>query len=215
MGTEIKKCTIISGAPNDNIEFLTKNVDASSFIICADSGYVRLLKAGIKPNLIIGDFDSSNKPDNIDSDIVILPCEKAYCDTFECVQYAVKEGFKEIELFFALGSRFDHSFANVLSLKYCFDNGVKCSIIDDKNRLTLISGTYSFTSDYENFSLFALFGDCKGVKISGAYYNQSFYDLDSMDINVADQFAVSNYIVDDLCTITIDDGILLLVESND
>lgn len=214
MGTEIKKCTIISGAPNDNIEFLTNNVDVDSFIICADSGYTRLLRAGIKPNVIIGDFDSSQKP-NIDVDVITLPCEKAYCDTFECVQYAVNNGFNEIEIFFALGSRFDHSYANVLSLKYCYDNGVKCSIIDDHNKLTLISGTFTFTSDYDNFSLFAAFGDCKGVSIKGAYYSQSFYDKTKLDISVSDQFAVSNYIVDDTCTIDIESGILLLVESND
>lgn len=214
MGNEIKKCTIISGAPNNNLYFLSNNVDKSSYIICADSGYVRAVNAGIKPNLIIGDFDSSNKP-SIDIDTVVLPCEKAYCDTFECVQYAVKNGYTDIEIFFALGSRFDHSFANVLNLKYCYDNGVKCTIIDEKNRLTLISTKYTFSKCYENFSLFALFGECKGVKISGAYYNQSFYGLDSMDIAPSDQFAVSNYIVDDDCTITIEDGILLLVESND
>lgn len=214
MGTKIKKCTIISGAPNDNIAFLSQNVDTSSFVICADSGYVRAVKAGIMPNLIIGDFDSSKKP-NLDTDVVVLPCEKAYCDTFECVKYAVEQGYEDIDMFFAIGSRFDHSFANVLSLKYCYDNGVKCTIIDEKNKLTLISSSYTFNSEYDNFSLFALFGDCKGVKIKGAYYNESFYGLDSMDISSSDQFAVSNYIVDDFCTITVDDGILLLVESND
>lgn len=214
MGTKIKKCTIISGAPNENIAFLSDNVDRDSFIICADSGYVRLTKAGIKPNLIIGDFDSSKKPD-FDTDIITLPCEKAYCDTFECVQYAVENGYNDIEIFFALGSRFDHSFANVLSLKYCLDKGVTCTIIDDHNRLSLISNSHTFSSDYSNFSLFALFGDCLGVTISGAYYNQSFYDLDKMDIHQGDQFAVSNYIVDDECTINIESGILLLVESND
>lgn len=214
MGNEIKKCTIISGAPNDNVQFLRDNVDRNSFIICADSGYLRLNKACITPNLIIGDFDSSSKPANNDN-IILLPCEKAYCDTFECVQYAVKNGYNDIEIFFALGSRFDHSFANVLSLKYCYDNDVKCTIVDDHNKLTLITGTYSFKSQYDNFSLFAMFGDCKGVSISGAYYSQDFYNLDKMDISMQDQFAVSNYITGDYCTVTVDDGMLLLVESND
>ena len=59
MGTQIKKCTIISGAPDDDIDFLKENIDVQSFIICADSGYKNCLKAGFTPNLIIGDFDSS------------------------------------------------------------------------------------------------------------------------------------------------------------
>lgn len=214
MGNKIKKCTIISGAPNDNISFLYNNVDQSSFIICADSGYVRLIKAGITPNLIIGDFDSSQRP-SLDSSVITLPCEKAYCDTFECVQYAVRNGYNDIEIFFALGSRFDHSLANVMSLKYCLDNNVSCKIIDDHNRLSLVSNEYTFTSEYKYFSLFALFGDCMGVSINGARYDQSFYDLNKMNIHQGDQFAVSNEISADKCTISIDEGILLLIESND
>ena len=71
MGTQIKKCTIISGAPDDDIDFLKENIDVQSFIICADSGYKNCLKAGFTPNLIIGDFDSSEKPD-INCEIISL-----------------------------------------------------------------------------------------------------------------------------------------------
>ena len=59
MGIEKMKCSIISGAPNCDTDFLKNNVDIKSFIICADSGYKHCLDADIKPDIVIGDFDSS------------------------------------------------------------------------------------------------------------------------------------------------------------
>lgn len=53
------KFTIVAGAPNQDPQFLKNNVDLDSFIIAADSGYMTCKIAGIVPNLIIGDFDSS------------------------------------------------------------------------------------------------------------------------------------------------------------
>jgi thiamine pyrophosphokinase len=214
MGIEVKKCTIVSGAPNDNIEFLQKNIDKSTFVIGADSGYQKLIKAGIIPNLIMGDFDSSPYPD-VETEIISLPKEKDFTDTFYCVREAVKRGFNSIDIYFAIGNRFDHTYSNVLCLNYCKENNVKCRIIDEHNRLSLISGHYSFRKEYDNFSLFAYLEDCIGVSIKGAYYTAGFFNLDKLDIKQSDQFAQSNFVSDDVCEITVDSGTLLLVESND
>jgi len=43
MAEEIKKCTVVSGAPNSNIDFLKMHLDRESFIISADSGYKNLI----------------------------------------------------------------------------------------------------------------------------------------------------------------------------
>lgn len=212
MANEIKKCTIISGAPNTNTDFINSNIDLSSYIICADSGYTKL--NGVVPNVIVGDFDSSEKP-NLDCEIVQLQVEKAYTDTFECVQLAVERGYNYIEIFNAIGSRLDHTYANILCLDYCKGNGVKCYIINEKNRLSLINSKTVIKKQYENFSLFAHNENCYGVTIKGAYYTASFYDKTSLDISMTDQFATSNYIVDDECEIDLKSGTLLLIESND
>lgn len=214
MADKIKKCTIISGAPKDNAEYLRKNVDLSSFIIAADSGYLRLLNAGINPDLILGDFDSSPEPD-MDCEIIRLPAEKAYTDTFECVQLAVSRGYNDITVFNAIGNRFDHTYSNVLCLDYCRRNGAECRICDEHNRLSLITEKTAFKREYDNFSLFAYLEDCEGVKIKGAYYTAGFYDLDELDIRQSDQFAQSNFVCDDICEISLKKGTLLLVESND
>lgn len=208
------KCSIVSGAPNDCSEYLKKNIDRDSFIIAADSGYTHLLKAKIVPDLIIADFDSSKKPE-LDTDILVIPTEKASTDTFACVKYAVKEGFKDITIYNAVGSRFDHTLANVYCLDYCRKNGVKCVLKGEKNRISLIEKEYRFKKEYENFSLFAFLEDCEGVRIRGAYYTAGWYDKEALDIKRGDQFGVSNFVDSDECEISLEKGTLLLIESND
>ncbi len=209
MGKEIKKCTIISGAPDYSVDFLKQNIDCDSFIIAADSGYKKLLNADIIPNLIIGDFDSSPKPD-IDCDILTLPCQKDDTDTFYCVKKAIELGYNHITIMFAIGNRFDHTYSNILCLDYCHKANVKCVIIDSHNRISLIDSEYTFSKQYDYFSLFAYLEDCKGISING-----SCYDVDNIDIATHNQFAQSNQIKNDNCTITVKQGNLLLVESND
>ena len=214
MADEMKKCTIVSGAPNDNIEFLKNHINRNSFIIAADSGYEKLLKAGIMPDAIVADFDSSEKPD-INCEIITFPIEKAFSDTFNSIRYAKAKGFDDITVFFAIGNRFDHSYSNVLCLDYCRKNKINCTIVDDKNRISLITDKKIFKKEYNFFSLFAFLEPCKGVKIKGAHYSEKFFNLESLDIGVSDQFAQSNHIEDDECEISLEQGTLLLIESND
>lgn len=214
MGKEIKKCSIVCGAPNVNLEFIKNNIDKQSYIIAADSGYLKLVEIGIIPDLIMGDFDSSPKP-NLDCKIISLPVEKDYSDTFYCVRKAVELGFDYIDIYAAVGNRFDHTYSNVLCLNYCAEHHVYADIRDDKNRISLIKDKVMFRKDYDYFSLFAYLTDCKGVKIKGAYYTAGFFDKQELDIRVQDNFAQSNFVCDEECEISVREGTLLLIESND
>ena len=108
------KCTIVSGAPETELEYMEKYFD-NSYIICADSGYRKCEKLGIKPDLVIGDFDSSDKP-NFDCETIALDVRKDDTDTFFCVKTAVKKGFDEIVILGGIGSRLDHTYSNILSV---------------------------------------------------------------------------------------------------
>ena len=141
MGKEIKKCLIISGAPESEIEYYNDYVDGR-FVISADSGYSKCAKLGIKPDLIIGDFDSSDVPDTAIKTI-ILPVRKDDTDTFFAVKYAIKQGFNDLVIFGGIGSRFDHTYCNVLALNYCFERNVKAVLINKNNKIELLKkGTF-------------------------------------------------------------------------
>lgn len=210
----MKKCIIVSGAPNYEVEYLKDKLNCGEYIIAADLGYKACLDCGIIPDLIIGDFDSATKP-NIDTEIITLQVEKAHTDTFSCVIEAVNRGFNEIDIYNALGSRFDHSFANVLMLSYCLNNSVSCRIINEKNRISLIDKSAKINREYNNFSLFAFIENVVGLKIEGAYYTAGFYDKDKLNIKQDDLITQCNYVTDDFATISIESGKILIVESND
>ena len=61
MGAEKQACMIIGAAPVDRRVF--KEFDPRHYyVICADAGYETAVKAGVTPDLIVGDFDSAKKP---------------------------------------------------------------------------------------------------------------------------------------------------------
>lgn len=204
------KITIVSGAPGQNAQFLKNNIDRKSFIIAADSGYLICKEAEIRPDLIIGDFDSSKKPDT-DINILQLPHIKDDTDTFYCIKEAVKRNADEIEIFCALGGRVDHALSNILSLDYCLENNVKASIIGEKCVLSLHNKGFEVNkSKFKYFSLFAIGADVKGLSIKGAAYN-----LDGYTLSPFSSLGQSNECKDNTVKIEFENGVILLVLSND
>lgn len=210
MGEKIKSCIIISGAPEDDFSYYGLYLDTDKFIICADSGYKKCFSLSIKPDLIIGDFDSADMPD-ADCEIISLQVRKDDTDTFHCVKEAIARGFNDILILGGIGSRLDHTYSNILSVNYCFERNINCALINKHNKISVISGrTVIDNSVYKHFSLFALFDKCEGLSI-----NNSLYELDNIVLDPSEQFTQSNGFKDDTCEIVIKKGKLLLIQSND
>ncbi len=201
--------TIISGAPKSSVDFIKENVDRDTFIIAADAGYLYCIKAGIKPDLIIGDFDSAKRP-AFHCDIITLPQEKDDTDTFACVKEACKRGAQRIEIYAAIGSRLDHTLANIMCLEYCRERNVAAFIINEKNKAFIETSDFSILKNEKKyFSLFSLTENSE-ISISGAKYN-----IEHARLDFASSLGVSNEILDDAADIKIHSGKLLVILSND
>lgn len=204
------KCSIISGSTENDYDYLKENVDRESFIIAADSGYIKCLKSEIKPDLIIGDFDSSKKPD-IECEIICLPVEKDDSDTFYCVKEAIRRGFDEIEIFNAIGDRVDHTYSNILCLEYCRKNQIKANIKNRKNNIMFIDNeTVINDNKYKYFSVFSFSEITTGLSIINAYY-----PLDDYTLKRFEQIGQSNHFKDGDVKISLKNGIIILIQSND
>lgn len=205
-------CTIFAGGKISGTDFINpceirKN---SGLIICADSGLHIAEKVGLTPDLIVGDFDSyiGSLPENIE--IYRSVPEKDDTDTLMAVRIAIDRGYDEIRLYGGLGARFDHSFANIQTLVFAYENGCKMTICDADNVLTVRgAGEYEFSCKNDwYFSLFALtekaeIGELKGVK----------YPLESYEMSIAYPIGVSNEITADKAYLRINSGIVLVIES--
>ena len=69
---EGRRCVIIGASPVIDIEMLKREVLPGDYVVCADGGYTYAHGAGIKADLIIGDFDSSVYPVKPDSETIKL-----------------------------------------------------------------------------------------------------------------------------------------------
>lgn len=204
----MKKCVIIAGAPENSIEYYKEYLN-DRYIICADSGYKKCIELNITPDLIIGDFDSSEKP-KINCEIITLNVKKDDTDTLHCAEVACERGYNDIIILGGIGSRVDHTYSNILTLNYCFQKGALCALIDLKNRVRIFEKHIKIEKkNYKYFSVFPLFEECKNVTITGAEYC-----VNKIDILPSDTFTQSNSFIDDV-EISLDRGKLLLIESND
>ena len=177
----MKICFIVGagGLAEGDLAFEKRGGD---LVIAADAGYIPLFAAGIVPNVIVGDFDSSAKPD-FDGEIITLPVVKDDTD----VGFALKEGLRRgYESFVVLGGlggeRVSHSLAHIQLLSYVRSRGGNAVLKRD--------GAYEFgAGETGSISLFAL-SDGAEVGIFGTKYDGESVSLSrSFPLGVSNAFA--------------------------
>ena len=203
-----RRCVIIAGAPDADIKTVKAAVRPYDYVICADMGYKTAMAAGVKPDLIVGDFDSytGSLPDGCEV-IRLLP-EKDDTDTMHCVKTALGRGYREFLLLAAIGGRLDHTLGNLTVLEYLAENNAH-GIILSKNEIIMLltAGTYSFENKKGvTFSVFP-FG-CPSVTVS---YEGAKYPLNSGTLLHSEAMGVSNVFTEDKAEITVDDGQIVLI----
>lgn len=111
-------------------------------VICADGGAAHALALGLVPHLLLGDFDSLDPAVRArlaaqGVPVQQVPWDKDQTDTHLALQAALERGARELVLLGALGSRWDHSLANVLLLPG-LPAGVVARVVDDHNVIHLV-----------------------------------------------------------------------------
>lgn len=207
---------IVSGGTAPSKKLLTNYIDKVDFIIAADKGSECLYSYNIIPDLLLGDFDSTNK-EILNSiklkarEVLEFPPEKNYTDTEIAIIESLKRGAKKIYLFGATGSRMDHTLGNIGLLLTTKKKGAILEIIDDHNKIYLAEKNMKLYGKYgENISFHALCDKVTKFEIKGAKYN-----LDSYDINLLDPRAICNEFVDTPIEISYEKGELLILHSID
>ncbi len=203
----MKKCVIVGGADINNYEYIKTLISKDDYIIYCDSGLKHMDKLGLKPSLIVGDFDSHVNP-HMDVETIVLPVVKDDTDTVYAAKEGVKRGFEEFLLIGVTGGRLDHSLANVSILLYLRKEGVEGIIVDDYSIMKIVGQKTEYIPDkYSYFSLVNITGKAEGITIKNAKY-----EIQNAVITTDYQYGVSNEITPGkVAEVSVSDGELLLI----
>ncbi len=95
------------------------------YIIAADAGYTHVFAQGKKPNVVIGDFDSSSMPNDLN--VIKLQVEKDDTDGQAAIDYAKQNNIDEIVIYGLTGGRLDHELCNLSLLAKAYLLNIKAS----------------------------------------------------------------------------------------
>ena len=223
--------------------FLKKNIEKAGRenirLIAADRGLEFFLDYLILPDVVIGDFDSLSedgknflemqsedipyggimewklqKGEGKVVDVVRLRPEKDDSDTQSAMNYAIRNGAKEIVILGVTGNRVDHLMANFGLLILAQKQGAEVALADRYNYMKL-SSSGTILKKAEQFgkyvSFFPLGGDVTGLTLEGFKYPLDKYHLTTADSGLT----VSNEISEEYAKVTYESGTLLMIMSRD
>ena len=204
----MKRCVIVGGADISNYCRINGIITGEDYIIFCDSGLKHMQMLTVKPNFIVGDFDSHENP-QLDIETIVLPCEKDDTDTVFAVKEAIRRGYTDFLLIGVIGARLDHTLGNVYILDYLDELGLKGKIIDDYSEMELVSRESAYIEDsYAFFSLINITGMAKGITIENAKYL-----LNDAEITCGYQYGVSNEVISgQTAKVSVKEGKLLLIK---
>ncbi|WP_141431228.1 thiamine diphosphokinase [Bacillus sp. 03113] len=211
---------IVGSGPEDLMPKLIDFHHEDCIWVGVDRGVKTIYQAGIIPEIAFGDFDSISAEDlsKLEQQLKSIKkykSEKDETDMELALNWALDQNSSCIRLFGATGGRIDHFLANIhLMLKPLLaGNSNKIYMIDQKNIVYLVGpGTYSILKNDEKkyISFLPIAFNIKGLTLKGFKY-----PLTDSHIPISSTLCISNELKNDSGTFSFEEGILMVVRSQD
>ena len=183
---------------------LLEPVGPADYLLAADGGLRYLNQLNLKPQGILGDFDSLGyTPEGAE----VFPVEKDDTDAMLAARKGLELGYREFLFYGALdGPRLDHTVANFQTLQFLADHGAAGYLVGREYLVTVVKNeTVTFSEKAEGIiSLFCLGADAKGISIRGLHY-----ELEDGTLTPGFPLGVSNHFTGKVATVEVKDGSLL------
>lgn len=183
-------------------------------VIAADGGYRTLLKHGLKPDLLLGDFDSlGDMPLPDDLPVERFPVKKDDTDSGIALAHGWALGFRSFALYGGSGGRTDHLLANLQSMCHFSRMGGQLRLAAlDFDAYALTNGTLALPKRPKG-TLVSVF--CNGDRAEGVTLRGLMYPLTRHTLTCDVPLGVSNQVLcDDVCAeITVERGTLIVTQS--
>lgn len=199
--------------PEDDARWL----DAADLVIAADGGAGTLDRLRRQPDRLVGDLDSTDPAlvARLEASGVPVerhPADKEATDTELALAAARTAGATRIVLLGALGGeRIDHELANLLLLADPSLEGRDVRIVTGPTTVRILHGSGSLALDGADGALVSLLpigGDAAGVTTVGLRWG-----LHGATLPIGASRGISNEIVNAPASVSLEDGILLVIET--
>ncbi len=204
-----KKCILVSAGPVEAQQAIPAEF-AGSYVIACDAGWKNCQKLGLVPDLVLGDFDSSEQPAL--PGVVVLPREKDDTDTHYAARRVVEMGFSQVLMLGALGgARMEHTLANLGTGLWLEQQGVRVALLNTRTRVSfaLPGQPRSYPKGpYQYFSIFPMEGQTQDICMTGAKY-----PLDHASLTVSYPLGVSNEWESEEIQLKVGQGALIVLET--
>ncbi len=217
---EAMKVLIVSGgvlAPS----FLKQHVRdyQPALIMAADRGLDVLKAAGIVPDMILGDYDSTDigveeyRAQGVP--VLTYPSEKNFTDTEAALVEAIDRGATMIHLLGATGGRLDHFLGAIQDLMIPLEQDIRCVMIDELNQIELLRARKKiYLKKNECFGKYVSF-----IPFGGAVRRLNLigfqYPLTNAELKMGSSLGISNEITEEIAEVSFSHGMLLMVMSKD
>lgn len=212
--------TLIVGGGTIDTEFALKFCKEKDFayIIGVDAGTEFLYENQIRPDTIVGDFDSLSPKvlsyyEEQGTLIRKFQPHKDASDMEIAVRTAVDSGSKELYILGGTGTRLDHVLSNIQTLAIAEKSGISSFLIDAHNRIRLLLHSVSMNKK-EQFGRYISFFPLTTV-VTGVYLEGFAYPLCNHTFTSENSLGVSNEMKEEEVRIVLKEGILIMVESKD
>ena len=205
------RCVIFTAGDQHGIEKHEIGLRHDDFVICCDAGYRLAQRLGVRPDLLLGDFDSYTGALPEDIPVQRYIRDKDDTDTVIAVRYALEHGYDSILLVAATGGRLDHLLGNLQILAFISEKapGTAAEILGSHERVWLLDGgSLSIQGKPEStFSVLCHSDRAEGVTIRGARFG-----LENAVMTNRFPLGISNRIGEErIATISVEKGILFVI----
>ncbi len=192
-------------------KLLSKSLRAGDFFICADGGANTAVRFGVKPQLIIGDFDSvTGATLGILSDVRTKKIrDQNSTDLEKALSYAVQKRYTDIVVLGATGGRIDHEAGNLSALAK-FSRKAKIRFLDKFGQLVPVNRGQTFDLRPGTTVSLMPISDCTGIATSGLKWN-----LNNESLRFGYRDGTSNIVQSSPVRITVRSGNLILFILNE
>jgi thiamine pyrophosphokinase len=159
-----------------NVHAAQKILRAEDVLIAVDGGARHVQELGRIPDVLIGDMDSITASlqetlRNAGTLVIVHPAEKDATDLELAIEYAMREGIREIKIVGALGGRMDQTMANISLLGLAASSGIDIRVDDGCEEIQMIGNRAEIQGETgETISLLAWGGPARGVSTINLLY---------------------------------------------